>query len=84
MNLEITKEIFLKNKESILEKWLEYQKKLISEDIDIDFIDFNELKEELKKFFDLMLESLNLSNYSEMFNDENNEINEKNVEEGSK
>lgn len=74
MKLEITKEIFLINKELILNKWLKYQKELISEDIDIDFIDFQELKKELKKFFALMLDSLNLKNYNDMFKDNENEI----------
>ncbi len=74
MKLGITKEIFLKNKELILDKWLEYQKKLISKDIDIDFVDLHEFKKELQKFFDLMLDSLSSDNYAEMLNDENNEI----------
>jgi len=74
VKLGITKEIFLKNKELILDKWLEYQKKLISKDIDIDFVDLHEFKKELQKFFDLMLDSLSSDNYAEMLNDENNEI----------
>ena len=56
MKLKVTKAIFLNNKELILNKWLEYQKKLISEHIDVDFIDFQELREELKTFFNLLIE----------------------------
>jgi len=74
MELRITKQIFLENRELILNNWFEYQKKLISKHIDIDFIDFAELKKELQYFFELLINTLEKKDFSEVLEEENNEI----------